>query len=125
MPKKRRDDQLDLGMPQQGGTIHPVTGDGETPQLHFTLDNGRLYLGDSIAWLRTLEEGSVDLVFADPPYNIKKAVWDSFDSLDQYVEWSRQWIKETARVLKPSGTLYVCGFSEILAHVKEIGRAHV
>lgn len=60
----------------------------------------------------------MDLVFADPPYNIKKAEWDDFGSMHAYVAWSRDWITEAARVLKPTGTLYVCGFSEILADVK-------
>jgi site-specific DNA-methyltransferase (adenine-specific) len=60
----------------------------------------------------------VDLVFADPPYNIKKADWDNFESNDHYVAWSRDWLEQAARVLKKNGTLYVCGFSEILADVK-------
>lgn len=61
---------------------------------------------------------SVDLVFADPPYNIKKAEWDTFDNHQAYVAWSVQWIEQAARVLKPAGTLYICGFSEILADLK-------
>lgn len=76
------------------------------------------FLGDSILWLKTLRAESVDLVFADPPYNIKKADWDTFESLEHYVEWSREWISEAALSLKPNGTMYICGFSEILAHVK-------
>ena len=63
-------------------------------------------------------EGTADLIFSDPPYNIKKAEWDTFDSQQAYVDWSLQWIEEAARVLKPDGTLYVCGFSEILADLK-------
>jgi len=80
--------------------------------------NGKLYCEDSIEWLKTLEDSSVDLVFADPPYNIKKAEWDTFESQTHYVEWSLQWIREAARILKPTGSLYVCGFSEILADLK-------
>lgn len=80
--------------------------------------NGELYCGDSIEWLKTLEGESVHLIFADPPYNIKKAEWDTFESQKAYVEWSIQWIKEAARVLIPTGSLYVCGFSEILADIR-------
>jgi site-specific DNA-methyltransferase (adenine-specific) len=91
---------------------------GEGFSLQYEHPNGRLYQGDSLRWLASLEEASVDLVFADPPYNIKKADWDSFDSLEQYVAWSMRWIGESSRVLKPEGSLYVCGFSEILADLK-------
>ncbi|HEY9596976.1 MAG TPA: site-specific DNA-methyltransferase, partial [Cyanophyceae cyanobacterium] len=54
----------------------------------------------------------------DPPYNIKKAEWDNFESQQYYVEWSLQWIEQASRILKPTGSLYVCGFSEILADIK-------
>jgi site-specific DNA-methyltransferase (adenine-specific) len=87
-------------------------------ELHYTHTNGRLYLGDAIAWLTTLADASVDLIFADPPYNINKADWDNFASQEAYIAWSLQWISQAARVLKPTGSLYVCGFSEILADLK-------
>lgn len=77
-----------------------------------------LYEGDSIKWLKSLTSESVDLIFADPPYNIKKADWDKFESQEKYIEWSMQWISESSRVLKKTGTLYICGFSEILADLK-------
>jgi len=60
----------------------------------------------------------VDLVIADPPYNLKKAEWDTFESQDVYIDWSLQWIAEVARVLKPAGSLYLMGFSETLADLK-------
>ena len=69
-------------------------------------------------WLESLEPASVDMVFADPPYNIGKADWDEFESHDDYMEWSLRWIEQAARVLKPHGSLYVCGFSEILADLR-------
>lgn len=88
------------------------------PQLYFSHPNGEIWLGDSIYWLKTLKAESVDLVFADPPYNIKKAEWDNFESQEKYIEWSIKWIKEASRVLKRDGSLYVCGFSETLADLK-------
>jgi len=90
----------------------------EEAVLHYEHPNGKLYLGDSIKWLKTLESESVDLIFADPPYNIKKAEWDTFENQEAYIEWSLQWIVEASRVLKPHGSLYICGFSEILADLK-------
>jgi len=81
-------------------------------------ENGILNQGDSIIWLRSLAAESVDLIFADPPYNINKAEWDKFASQEEYINWSMKWVQEAARVLKKDGTMYICGFSEILADLK-------
>ncbi|MFA7237027.1 MAG: site-specific DNA-methyltransferase [Phycisphaeraceae bacterium] len=69
-------------------------------------------------WLSSLPVESADLVFADPPYNVNKAEWDNFASQKAYIRWSVQWIEQAARVLKPTGSMYVCGYSEILADLK-------
>ncbi|KAM3114367.1 DNA-methyltransferase [Phormidesmis sp. 146-33] len=90
----------------------------DSPRSFYTHANGEIWLGDAIVWLKSLDSNSVDLVFADPPYNLKKAEWDTFESQQIYVEWSLQWIEQTARILKPTGTVYICGFSEILADLK-------
>lgn len=87
-------------------------------QPTYIRKNGVLFTGDSVQWLKKLHDESVDLIFADPPYNIKKADWDKFDSQEQYIQWSMEWIAEAARILKPTGSLYICGFSEILADIK-------
>lgn len=88
------------------------------PAPFFQSPFGSLYNIDAIQFLKSLDNESVDLIFADPPYNIKKAEWDTFHSQKQYVEWSILWIQEAQRILKPHGSLYVCGFSEILADIK-------
>jgi len=87
-------------------------------QVYYKHKNGDLWMGDSIKWLKSLPNDSVDMIFADPPYNIKKANWDNFDNQEEYIKWSMQWIEEAARVLKNTGTLFICGFSEILADLK-------
>ena len=110
--------QAELPVFATQGQTHVLSSPNCTAQLHYESSRGKLFQGDAIAWLKTLESGMVDLVFADPPYNIKKAEWDDFESMQAYVSWSHAWISEAARVLKPNGTLYVCGFSEILADVK-------
>ena len=81
-------------------------------------NNGLLFESDSIKWLKTIADNSIDLIFADPPYNIAKADWDKFESQEAYIKWSMEWICEASRILKPTGTLFVCGFTEILADVK-------
>ncbi len=97
------------------GIIHSATSPSH---LYYEHPSGKLFLGDSIEWLRTLEDGSVDLIFADPPYNLNKADWDSFENQEKYIEWSIRWIEQASRILKPHGSIYVCGFSEILADIK-------
>lgn len=84
----------------------------------FTTTYGRLFNYDAIKFLKQQPSNSIDLVFADPPYNIKKAEWDTFSSQKAYVEWSMEWIKESHRVLTNTGSLFICGFSEILADLK-------
>jgi site-specific DNA-methyltransferase (adenine-specific) len=118
---RQKDIPTFFGQPLLKGTlaeIDPTQLNPDQPTLCYTHPNGEIWLGNAIMWLRSLADASVDLVFADPPYNIKKAEWDSFESQEQYVAWSLQWIEEAARVLKPTGTLYICGFSEILADIK-------
>jgi site-specific DNA-methyltransferase (adenine-specific) len=88
------------------------------PQVYYAHPNGELWIGDSIEWLRGVQSESVDLVFADPPYGIGRADWDEFESHDSYIEWSLRWIAQASRVLKRTGSLYVCGFSEILADLR-------
>ncbi|MEQ1746618.1 MAG: site-specific DNA-methyltransferase [Saprospiraceae bacterium] len=92
--------------------------DTEQPQLYYAHKHGDLWAGNSLYWMKAIPSESVDMIFADPPYNIKKAEWDDFESHHAYVTWSMEWIKEAARLLKPQGTLYICGFSEILADLK-------
>ena len=85
---------------------------------------GTLYGGDAIEWLEALAAGSVDLVFADPPYNLGRERWDALGSTAEYLEWSARWIAAAARVLKRDGSLYICGFSEMLADIKGIAAPH-
>lgn len=98
---------------------------GRSPSLspekippYFETPLGKLFNMDAVDLLKSLSNESVDLVFADPPYNIKKAEWDTFESQKKYIDWSMQWIEEAARVLRSTGSLYICGFSEILADIK-------
>lgn len=128
MPRKVRQVEEQLSFMPESAENCPITGSeiyGCIPQLPFerykptyVRKNGILWTEDSLQWLKTLPSESIDLVFADPPYNIKKADWDKFDSQEEYIRWSLDWISEVARILKPTGSLYICGFSEILADLK-------
>jgi len=57
------------------------------PAIFYRHPQGQLWQGDSIEWLKSLPEESADLIFADPPYNIKKADWDTFESQEEYIKF--------------------------------------
>jgi len=117
--KKKKNDPMQLLLfdtPMKGEQLPPIDDTSYFPV--YGRNGNVLYEGDSLEWLKSIESGVVDLIFADPPYNIKKAHWDKFESQEKYIQWSMKWIKEAARVLKKTGTLYICGFSEILADLK-------
>jgi modification methylase smeI len=63
----------------------------------------RIFHADCLEGMREMPDGCVDLVVADPPYNIGKADWDK---IPDYIEWSRKWIQECERFLKPTGVFY-------------------
>lgn len=85
---------------------------------HHIFDN-QAHLEDVLIGLSKIPDNSVDVIISDPPYNIKKDFGECKDDmpLEDYLKWCDDWIKESLRVLKPTGTLYVYGFSEILAHI--------
>lgn len=73
--------------------------------------------GDCLELLTSLPDGSAQIVIADPPYNIGKDFGNDSDKqpMIEYLDWCEKWIKECLRVLKPNGTMFIYGFSEILA----------
>ena len=111
-------DQIDMliGEIEAEYEIQPTIFQSDSPFLKTDL--GVLYNTDAVNFFQTIATGSIHLIFADPPYNIKKAEWDSFESQKDYVDWSMEWIRQAHRVLNPQGSLYICGFSEILADIK-------
>jgi len=66
-------------------------------------------LGDCIDILKGIDNESVDLIVTDPPYNLSKNYGNNGDNLnfDEYMSFSRAWLAEAKRVLKPSGTIYL------------------
>ena len=72
------------------------------------------------AKIKEMKAESVDIIICDPPYNIGKDFGNNSDKqkMDVYLKWCDEWIKECIRVLKPTGTLYIYGFSEILSFIR-------
>ena len=75
---------------------------------------------DCIIGMKKLQADSVDIIICDPPYNIGKDFGNDSDKqeMDKYLVWCEEWISECIRILKPKGTLYIYGFSEILAFIR-------
>jgi site-specific DNA-methyltransferase (adenine-specific) len=91
---------------------------------HFVSDDFVLYHGDSIEHLNQLPEGSIDMIFADPPYNlsnggftvhagkmvsVNKGDWDKSKGFESDYDFHLTWLKACHRVLKDDGTIWVSG----------------
>ena len=95
------------------------------PASKSSLPLDQIIVGDCIASMNALPASSVDLIFADPPYNLQlggdltrpdnshvDAVnneWDKFSSFAVYDEFTRAWLKAARRILKPDGAIWVIG----------------
>lgn len=94
---------------------------GATPSL----PRNSILAGDCIEVMRSLPDASIDLIFADPPYNLQLKgdlhrpdnsrvdavddAWDQFDSFASYDSFTRDWLAEARRLLKPNGAIWVIG----------------
>jgi modification methylase len=90
-----------------------------------TLPLNQILLGDCVEQMAALSAASIDLIFADPPYNLQlqnelrrpnntkvrgvQEAWDRFDDFAAYDEFTRAWLTACRRVLKPNGTIWVIG----------------
>src|SRR5215207_692038 len=108
-----------MGVSRRGASL-------KTPRFILESEqDSRIVVGDCVAEMSKLAAGSVDLVFADPPYNLQlkgdlkrpdeshvDAVnndWDKFSSFAAYDDFTRAWLLACRRVMKPSATLWVIG----------------
>ena len=89
------------------------------------MELNKIIHGDCLEVLKTFPDESIDLVFADPPYNLQlkndlfrpdnskvNAVnddWDKFSSFKHYDDFTNCWLSECRRVLKPNGSIWVIG----------------
>ena len=90
-----------------------------------TIPQDRIIKGDCLEILKTIPSNSIDLIFADPPYNMQTEgellrtdgstfsgvvdKWDKFDSLKDYDTFCKQWLTECQRILKSDGAIWVIG----------------
>ena len=99
--------------------VRPTIYSTENPAPNVDEAHLSITHGDCVEGMKQLANASVDLVIADPPYDIGvgKAVWDT---VPHYMQWSRTWLAEAVRVLKPGGALMLYGSPERLwiCHLK-------
>lgn len=86
------------------------------------IDNQTLILGDSLTKLKELPDESVNLIVTDPPYNLNKDYETTKDNLEfnDYLDFSRQWLKECKRLLSKTGTIYVFMGMRYIAYIYSI-----
>ncbi len=100
-------------------------GKQEQPCAAPSLPVNQIYVGDNIEHLSSLPAESIDLVFADPPYNLQLGgdlkrpdesrvdavddAWDQFESFQAYDAFTRAWLLAVRRVMKPNATIFVIG----------------
>ena len=79
----------------------------------------KIYVGDFMHWVKDIPDGTFDIIISDPPYNIGKDFGNGSDrmKMDDYLELSGEWVREWTRLLKPTGTMFIYGFDEILARI--------
>ena len=98
--------------------------DDEIQNPYFSSPLSTLYLGNMLQILEHMEPESVDMIFADPPYNlsndgftvhagkqvsVNKGAWDKSKGIDEDFKFHLNWIAACKRVLKPNGTLWISG----------------
>lgn len=127
--RKKNADKLKKAAPQRkkkptGGN---EAGDKSTPpELNQSdvkslamLESG-IYHSDCVTGMQKLKTGSVDLVFADPPFNIgyQYDVYEDKLAADEYLQWSEDWMREASRVLKSDGSFWLAIGDDFAAELK-------
>ncbi len=104
----------------------------QTAQLPFSEDDifvdppeiNSIHAGDCVELLKQVEDESVDLLFADPPFNIgyEYDEYDDQQTCEDYLNWCEAWIAQTHRVLKPSGSFWLAIGDEYAAELKVLAK---
>ena len=86
----------------------------------MSLATGKIHQGDCISGMQQLAPGSVDLVFADPPFNIgyKYDVYEDRMATEDYLKWSSEWMQAAYRALKDDGTFWLAIGDDFAAELK-------
>jgi site-specific DNA-methyltransferase (adenine-specific) len=104
-----------IGLPAEGNPeISPI------PPLMLETEKGKLYQGDCFTLMQHMDSGSVDLIFADPPFNLNKMYPSNIDDNlknEQYLRWCENWLDECIRLLKPGGSFFIWNLPKWNTHL--------
>jgi site-specific DNA-methyltransferase (adenine-specific) len=81
----------------------------------------KIYLEDCITFMNKMDDESIDLIIADPPYNLRKDFGnksDFWNDIDSWLEWSKKWINGCIRILKPTGSIFIYGIHHYLCYIQ-------
>jgi len=84
------------------------------------IENNKIHYGDCMKQMQKLENESVDLIIADPPYNLNKDFGNSSDKwndVDGWIKWSKEWLDIAILKLKPTGSIFIYGIHHYLCHL--------
>ncbi len=85
----------------------------------------KFYIGDCLKLFKKIDDDTVDMIFADPPYNVDKKYYSVNDNRTDYFKWMKKWMSQCYRVLRPSGTAYFMNapknFGQQEATIKSVG----
>lgn len=79
-------------------------------KVDFKTEYGKLFKGDCLEVMKNIPDESVDLVFADPPFNLNKDYGDGINdyvSEQEYIQWTEKWVLECLRILSPGGAIFI------------------
>lgn len=86
------------------------------------MENIKIINSDSVKFFKEIPTESIDLIIADPPYNLGKDYGNDSDNLEfeDYLSFSKKWLNEAYRVLKPNGTLYIFMGVRFISYIYQI-----
>lgn len=90
--------------------------------IQKVMEKNKIYKGDTLKLIKKIEDNSVDLIVADPPYGIEmnfggKENW-GLDKHNKWLNWMQEWLKEAERVLKPGGSIFVYGIHHNIGYIQ-------
>ncbi|MGN7414608.1 DNA-methyltransferase [Paenibacillus sp. SAF-068] len=94
----------------------------------FQTEQGKLFQADCISLMRTLSKESVDLIFADPPFNLNKNYESGVNdklSKEEYLKWTEDWVLECVSLLKEGGSLFIWNLPVWNTYIAEILNKHL
>ncbi len=100
--------------------IEYPNGNSAKPPVAFETTYGRLFQGDCLDLMPNMDDESVDLIFADPPFNLNKLYPSKIDDNlkeERYLEWCEKWAGECIRILKPGGSLFIWNLPKWNTHM--------